>query len=206
MYHFDPYVKCLKYKYSSLISSPSSAPASKILGLGANQRTSKCLYEPTPFKAQHAHSVSTSHTCVMGFLSTNMWCNMQGYFPSSGFFTTSTPACHPPWNAVAFLSGSKDFTVQKTTTSRIYKYFLHLMSGATYLIKWPIHPLFINLPVISVPIPSGLYQMVNAQSLRSLQTSWHDTAGKEQVLSITLILPAFHTEVPVLGFGIVHAG
>lgn len=30
------------------------------------------------------------------------------------------------------------------------------MSGATYLIKWPIHPIFINLPVISVPIPSGL--------------------------------------------------
>ena len=39
---------------------------------------------------------------------------MQGYFPRSGFFTTSTPACQPPWNAVAILSGSKDSTVEKT--------------------------------------------------------------------------------------------
>lgn len=42
----------------------------KIQGLRAIQRTSKCFYEPTPFKAQHAHSVSTSDTCVMGFLPT----------------------------------------------------------------------------------------------------------------------------------------
>lgn len=80
--HSDPYIECLTYKYSHHISSPSSVLASELWGQTRGHQS--VFIDPLLFKAQHAHSVSTSDTCVMGFLSTNMWCNTQGYFCSSG--------------------------------------------------------------------------------------------------------------------------
>lgn len=72
----------------------------RIQGLGAIQRTSKCFHDPAPFKAQHAHSVSTSDARVPGLLPANAGATRE--VTSAQSTPADVPADTLPWNLRRF--------------------------------------------------------------------------------------------------------